>query len=96
MHFDPSKPIFIACDASPYGVGAILSIVDDNVEKPCYMVSSTLSSAEKNNPHIHWEALAVVFGIKTFNKFVYGYPFTVYTDNQPLERLLGGQKHSLT
>lgn len=92
VHFDPNKPIVIACDASPYGVGAILSVVVDGQERPCYMVSSTLSKAEKNYSQIHREALAVVFAIRRFHKFVYGYSFTVYTDHQPLEKLLGDQK----
>lgn len=91
-HFDPAKPIVIACDASPYGVGAILSVVVDGKERPCYMVSTTLTKSEKNYSHIHREALAVVFAIKKFHKYVYGYKFTVYTDHQPLERLLGDQK----
>lgn len=92
VHFDPSKQIVIACDASPYGVGAILSVVVDGKEKPCFMVSSTLSKAERNYSQIHREALAVIFAIKRFHKFVYGYNFIVYTDHQPLEKLLGDQK----
>lgn len=46
--FDPDKPIILATDASPYGVGAVLSHVVDGVEKPVMFISSSLSPAEKN------------------------------------------------
>ena len=29
-HFDKSKPLMLSCDASPYGVGAVLSHIMDN------------------------------------------------------------------
>lgn len=91
--YDPKLPIIVACDAGPKGVGAILSNIDkDGIERPCYMVSSTLSKAEENYSQLHREALAVVFAIKRFHKFLYGYRFVVYTDHKPLEVLLGDKK----
>ena len=42
------KPLQLACDASPFGVGAVLSQVDENgYERPVAFASRTLSSAEK-------------------------------------------------
>lgn len=91
-HFDPSKPIVIVCDASPYGVGAVLNIVLNGVEKPVYMVSSTLSKAEKNYAQLHREALAIVFAVRKFHKYIFGYQVTIYTDCKALESILSSKK----
>lgn len=92
-HYDPKLPLTIVCDASPYGVGAILNVIDNNgVERPVFMVSSTLSQAEKNYSQMHREALAIVFAVKKFHKYIYGYHCTIFTDCKVLETLLGGAK----
>lgn len=51
--YDPNKPIILATDASPYGVGAVLSHIVDGVEKPVMFISSSLSPAEKNYSQLH-------------------------------------------
>lgn len=64
-HFDPKKKLVLECDASPYGIGAVLSQVDDNgSEKPVAFASRTLTSAEKRYSQLDKEALAVLFGVK--------------------------------
>lgn len=48
-HFNPSLPIQLACDASPYGVGAVIShIMPGGEEKPTAFVSSKFNKAEAN------------------------------------------------
>ena len=47
VHFDSSKEIVLPCDATPYGLGAVISHVIDGVERPISCASRTLSSAEK-------------------------------------------------
>jgi hypothetical protein len=47
--FDPRKQLVMACDASPYGVGAIISHrEEDGSETPIAYASRTLSNAESN------------------------------------------------
>ena len=47
IHFDPRLQIHLACDASDYGIGAVLShVLDDGSEQPVEIVSRTLSDTE--------------------------------------------------
>ena len=76
-HFDSSKPLLLACDASPYGVGAVLShVVDGDKEQPIAYISRSLSAAERKYSQLDKEALAIVFGASRFHQFKYGRQFT--------------------
>lgn len=90
--YDPSKPLGLVADASAYGVGAVLFHVVDGHEKPIAYASRTLSKAEIGYSHLEKEALAVVFGIKRFHKYIFGREFTIYSDHLPLKGLLGHDK----
>ncbi|XP_050502926.1 uncharacterized protein K02A2.6-like [Diabrotica virgifera virgifera] len=85
-HYDPNKQIVVACDASSYGVGGVLSHrYSDGREKPIHFVSGTLSKAEQNYSQIEREALAIIFCIKKFHKYLYGRQFILVSDHKPLK-----------
>ncbi|XP_060771685.1 uncharacterized protein K02A2.6-like [Neoarius graeffei] len=88
-HFDPSLPIQLACDASPYGVGAVISHILPNGEESIAFASRTLNKAESNYVQIEREALSIVFGVRRFHQYLYGRRFTLFTDHRPLTTILG-------
>jgi len=92
-HFDDTKPIVLACDTSPFGLGAVLSqIFDDGSEDPLAFASCSLSRAERNYAHIDKETLAIVFGIGKFNQYISGRPFSLFTDHKPLIHIFNESK----
>ena len=83
--FNPKLPIKLYCDASPYGLGAVLShVLEDGRERPVAFASRSLSRAEENYSQIDKEALALVWGIKHFHQCLLGVKFTLETDHKSL------------
>ncbi|KAL5477033.1 hypothetical protein EMCRGX_G023772 [Ephydatia muelleri] len=93
VHFDPSKKIALSCDASPYGIGVVLShLQEDGSDRPIAYASRSLAPAEKNYSQIEKEGLAVVWGVKKFHQFLFGRQFVVYSDHKPLQFLFSETK----
>jgi len=82
VNYDINLPIRLACNTSAYGVGAVIShVMLDSSEHPIAYASRSLSSAETNYSQLEREALAIIFKVKKFHKFLYGCPFILVTDH---------------
>ena len=87
--------MFIECNISGVGIGAVLLQPDSNcVESdkngiPCNLrpvayASKSLTEAECRYANIERELLAVLFSVEHFKHFVYARDVTIITDHKPL------------
>ena len=88
--YDSNLKVVLDCDASQYGIGAVLLHVYPNGdEKPLAYASRTMNKSEINYSQLDKEALAIIFGVKKFSQFLYGCHFNLRCDNQALCRIFG-------
>ena len=82
--FDSSRSLFLCCNASDKGIGAVLSH-DVEQKEIVWCASRVLTKAEKNYSNFEREALSIIFGMKRFSSCLGGKHFTVITDHRPLK-----------
>ena len=92
VHYDETLPLFLSCDASSYGAGAVLSHQIDGQFRPVAFASCTLTQAQRNYSQLEKEAFSIIFGLKRFRQYLYGRSFTILTDHRPLLTLFGPQQ----
>ena len=78
------KPFILTTDASDFALGAVLSQIQNDVEKPIAFASRTLSETEHRYATIEKEGLAIIWAINKFKPYLYGAKFTLVTDHKPL------------
>ena len=78
---------YLDTDASDIGLGAVLSQVQDGVEKLIAYASRSLNNAERIYCTTRKELLAVVYGLKQYRQYLLGRPFVIRTDHSSLQWL---------
>jgi transposase InsO family protein len=84
---DFSRPFFLTTDASKIAVAAVLSQVQNGVERPIAYASRQLNKSEQNYFVSEAELLAVVWSAKFFRCYLFGRHFVVRTDHAALTYL---------
>lgn len=91
LYYDRGKPVELCCDASRYGIGAVLAHRTDSGEEMAYRfcIYRRLTAAEKRYSHLDKEALTIMFRVAKFNQFVWGLYFDIFANHKPWLGLLG-------
>ena len=88
-YFDKDAPTEVIADASPVGLGAVLTQKQNNGPRVICYASSSLTDTERRHSQTEKEALALVWACEKFHPHVYGVPFDLVTDHMPLEVIYG-------
>ena len=78
------RPFILQANASDYGVGVALLQRYENGLFPIAYASKKLLPREKNYSVMERNRLAIVFGIRKFQKYFFGAEFVLQTDHAPL------------
>ena len=81
---DMSKPFELFTDASLDHVGAVLMQNHDGHLKPIGYFSKKMKPVEQRYSTTDREALGIILACRRFHHFLWGVPFTIHTDHQPL------------
>lgn len=93
-YFDPHKSTTVIVDASPSGLGAIITQRADPDIAPQVVAyaSRSLSDVERRYSQTEREALAVVWACEHFHLYLYGSPFVLVSDHKSLELIFNNPK----
>ena len=85
---DFKETFHLYTDVSNEGVGVTLGQIQNGRKVAIAYAGRDFNSAEKNYSTTEREALAVIFGIKKFEPYLYGRKFVLHTDHHSLKWLM--------
>ena len=88
-YFDKDAPTQVIADASPVGLGAVLTQISKDGPRIISYASRSLTSTETRYSQTEKEALALIWACEKFHPYIYGVPFELITDHKPLEVIYG-------
>ena len=90
-YFNENRVTEIFTDASPVGLGAILTqrLNDGESRQVIAYASRSLTEVEQRYSQTEREALAVVWACEHFHLYIFGRSVCVYTDHKPLVSIFG-------
>ena len=83
-HFDPASPTLVTCDTSSIAIGALMSQLQSDMERPIAFASHALSPTEQRYSVGEQEALACFWACESWHMYLYGREFVLRTDHQAL------------
>lgn len=82
---DFGREFIVQTDSSDFGMGIVLSQLNDNQEEhPVLYLSKKFSNTEKKYGTTEKECASIIFAIKKLHYYLDGQKFTVITDHNPL------------
>ena len=84
-YFDMRAKTKLITDASPVGLGAVLTQEQNGEDRVICYASRSLSEVEKRYSQTEREALGIVWACERFHMYLYGIDVELLTDHKPLE-----------
>ncbi|KAL1130079.1 hypothetical protein AAG570_013019 [Ranatra chinensis] len=81
---DFARPFILTTDTSGVALGPLLSLVENDEDRPIAYASRKLTDAETRYPAIERELLGIVCGVQQFRPYIWGRHFNIKTDHKPL------------
>ena len=95
-YFDRNNEVTkLITDASPVGLGAVLTQVQEGQELVVAYASRASTGVERRYSQAEKEALeGLVWGCEKFHMYLYGMEFSLLTDHKPLETIHSASSHN--